>query len=279
MSDPRRMLDSNVPPHIRLLLEAARSAGPDSSLVETTLQSVRSAELGATSSGLLPLSSSAVIPLLVGLLSLGALVGVGWTVMAPALPNPQARRVATPTSLRTSPAGEEPAEGVEASIESQSDPSAQARANPVGSARSGEAPRSSSDAAPPRNSPASRAPAQPVAPVPSVAQDASRERSRSSTMAQRDLVLRARAALDGGHPQQALAILAGYEASFDELRFVPEVLSLRMQAYQRTGSIEAAKQLARRIVATYPLSSQAGRARQLLRDREARGEMNESGSP
>ena len=273
MSDPLRMLDSNVAPHIRLLLEAAHGAGPSSSLVETTLQSVRAVEPGAASGGSLSLGSSTAISLVVGVLSLGALVGVGWTV-ASAPSRLQTPGIATQTVLRTTPAGEEPAEGVGASIESPSEPSAQVRARPEGHALPEEASVSSSGTARPRQQTVSRSVAQPIAPVASVTQDGGRERSGSSSMEQRDLVLRARMELDGGRPRETLAILAGYETSFDELRFVPEVLSLRMQAYQQTGSIEAAEQLARRIVATYPRSSQAGRARQLLGDRETRTETN-----
>ena len=243
MSDPRRMLDTNVPPHIRVLMEAGRGAEPHSALVETTLQSLRAADLGAASGGLGPLVSSAVVPVLAGLLALSVLAGVTWTIIAPAPAPPVAPGPPAQTPLRIAPPDEEPAD-----------------------AELGAAAASSSA---PENRATSQVVAQPEASAPSTARGASRTHLRASTTAQRDLVLRARAALDGGSPQQALAILAGYEASFDELRFVPEVLSLRMQAHQRVGNVQAAEQLAQRIVSAYPRSSQAGRARQLLRDRKS----------
>jgi len=266
MSEPPRMLDTNVGPHLRRLLEAGRDAEPHSSLVDTTLQSLRTASLGTAPSSLAPLGSSMVIPAVAGvLLSLGLLVGVTWTMLSSAPP------VAPSPATQAAPREEEPAEGLGPSNALRPEPSAQVGLDPGSNAQPGAAARSSSATAPPSNRNPSRVAAQPTASAPPTAEDAAKQRSRSSTTAQRDLVLRARAALDGGAPQQTLTILAGYETSFDELRFVPEVLSLRMQAHQRLGNAKAAEQLARRIIATYPRSSQAGRARQLLGDGESRG--------
>ncbi|MBN2194101.1 MAG: hypothetical protein JW751_14895 [Polyangiaceae bacterium] len=271
MSDPRRMLDSEVSPHIRALLEAGRDAEPRSSLVETTLRSLRAAGLGAAPSGLSPLTAWTVVPGLAGVLVLGVVAGVIWT-MKVSTP-PLSPRPPTHGAPPTTPSKAERTEGAKTSSDPPSEPPAQVRTDPEGDADTGAAPRSSV-AAPGRDRPTPRGMARPTTSAVPAAEGIGRERSRASTMAQRDLVLRARAALDGGAAQQALAILAGYESSFDELRFVPEVLSLRMQSHQRLGEVATADQLARRIIAAYPRSSQAGRARQLLRDRESRGGTN-----
>ncbi len=247
MSDPQRMLDGNVPPHIRLLLEAGRDAEPRSSLVEMTLQSLRAAELGAAPGGLSSVTSAMVVPALLGALSLGALVGVTWMLMTPAAPD-----ASTAVSPISHPADEPSQE--RAAVDDA--PSASvASATPDDDLR----PASSGALAPSRQGP------QRVVTLPGGA-DVRQPPPRPPATVQRELVLRARAELDRGLPQRTLMILAGYESSFEELRFVPEVLSLRMQAYQAMGHGETAQQLARDLIAKYPRSSQAGRARQLLQE-------------
>jgi len=267
MSEPSRLLDGNLPPHVRLLLEAGRDAEPRASLVETTLQSLRAANLASPPGGLSPLISSVAIPVLAGVLALGALVGFAWTMRAPSFP-------AVPREARVAPdltdSGDE---GTESSGDARRQRSDQLGTAPVPSTGAGAPVRRSLVSPAQSARPPVRTGPPPTASAPVTPGDAA-QKSRSSTLAQRDLVLRARAALDGGAPGKALSILAGYESAFDELRFIPEVLSLRMQAQQRMGNVQAAEQLARRIVAAYPRSSQAGRARQLLEGTGSSGRGN-----
>ena len=62
----------------------------------------------------------------------------------------------------------------------------------------------------------------------------------------------------------ALRALAGYESAYPELALHPEVLFLRMAAEEELGRIARARVEAGRIVALYPKSAQATRARELL---------------
>ena len=63
---------------------------------------------------------------------------------------------------------------------------------------------------------------------------------------------------------RALAALSDYERQFPELGLHPEVLFVRMEAENRSGRAAAAKLEASRILALYPRSAQADRARALL---------------
>lgn len=267
MTDPQRLLDSDVPSHIRALLEAGRNAEPRPSLVETALQSLSITDLGTQSSGLSTASSGTVIKVVAGVLGLGVAVGAAWTASTrvPAPPPADPRPIAQ-VAPATTPSPEKSTRDVGA----PSVASARTEMFPAASADDATAPGATSAVVPRKTRPKARTVARaamsPPASAASATVNTSREASRSSTTAQRDLVLRARAALDGGAPQQTLTMLAAYETSFDELRFVPEVLSLRMQAHQRVGNVKAAELLARRIIAMYPRSSQARRARQVLGD-------------
>jgi hypothetical protein len=65
----------------------------------------------------------------------------------------------------------------------------------------------------------------------------------------------------------ALATLSDYERQFPELGLFPEVLFVRMEAQDRSGRAAEAKLEASRILALYPKSAQAERARSLLNRR------------
>jgi hypothetical protein len=78
------------------------------------------------------------------------------------------------------------------------------------------------------------------------------------------LVDRAWAAMKRRDFSRALAELADYERNFPELGLHPEVLFVRMEAEERLGRVAAAKLEASRILASYPKSAQANRARALL---------------
>jgi hypothetical protein len=75
---------------------------------------------------------------------------------------------------------------------------------------------------------------------------------------------RARALVTAGRGAEALAALDAYEHGFPVRRFAPEALYLRMEALLLDGNRGAAEQVAARLVARYPRSPQAPRARQIL---------------
>jgi outer membrane protein assembly factor BamD (BamD/ComL family) len=75
---------------------------------------------------------------------------------------------------------------------------------------------------------------------------------------------RARSLLSGGQSSQGLALLESYERQFREARLLPEVLFLQFEAYERAGRYADARRAAQRLVASFPTSPHAGRARKLL---------------
>jgi hypothetical protein len=72
------------------------------------------------------------------------------------------------------------------------------------------------------------------------------------------------AAVKRNDPAGALHALSGYERTFPALDLHPEVLFLRMTAQANLGQKTGARADAARIVALYPRSVQATRARDLL---------------
>jgi hypothetical protein len=78
------------------------------------------------------------------------------------------------------------------------------------------------------------------------------------------LVDRAWTAMKRRDFSRALAELAGYEEEFPDLGLHPEVLFVRMEAEDGLGRVAAARFQASRILASYPKSAQAGRARAVL---------------
>ncbi|RYZ05502.1 MAG: hypothetical protein EOO73_19825 [Myxococcales bacterium] len=74
----------------------------------------------------------------------------------------------------------------------------------------------------------------------------------------------ARAALAAGQSESGLAQLARYEREFPEPRLLPEVLFLQLETYQRLGRATEARRAAERLVASFPKSPHAARARSVL---------------
>ena len=75
---------------------------------------------------------------------------------------------------------------------------------------------------------------------------------------------RARSLLSAGQSSQGLALLESYERQFREARLLPEVLFLQLEAYERAARHAEARRAAERLVASFPTSPHAGRARKLL---------------
>lgn len=75
---------------------------------------------------------------------------------------------------------------------------------------------------------------------------------------------RGRALLRAGQSQEGLALLEGYERTFHEARLLPEVLFLRLEAYERLGRAGDARGVAERLLKGFPKSPHAARARKSL---------------
>jgi hypothetical protein len=75
---------------------------------------------------------------------------------------------------------------------------------------------------------------------------------------------RGREAFQRGEPAASLALLDSYERLFPELRLMPEVLYLRMQAFDQRGETRHAAGLAARLVRDFPKSPHASSARAIL---------------
>src|SRR4029079_16931979 len=78
------------------------------------------------------------------------------------------------------------------------------------------------------------------------------------------LVDRGWAAIRSREFARTLADLDVYERKFPNMSFLPEVLSLRMQAENGLGRSERAKAYARRILSGFPQSPHSARARDIL---------------
>jgi hypothetical protein len=90
---------------------------------------------------------------------------------------------------------------------------------------------------------------------------------RAPLAAELVLVDRGRALLQGGDPQAALSALDRYEREFADPRLLPEVLYLRMDAFERLGMTSRATAAARQLVQGFPRSPHAARARNVLAGR------------
>jgi hypothetical protein len=75
---------------------------------------------------------------------------------------------------------------------------------------------------------------------------------------------RARAALAKGRAAETLAALDDYDRRFQDRRFAPEALYLRMEALESLGRTAEARATAEHLVARYPKSPQAARAEAVL---------------
>jgi hypothetical protein len=75
---------------------------------------------------------------------------------------------------------------------------------------------------------------------------------------------RARALLGAGQTALGLSSLERYEREFPEARLLPEVLFLKLEAYERLGRANEARGAAQRLVGGFPKSPHSTRARKLL---------------
>lgn len=87
---------------------------------------------------------------------------------------------------------------------------------------------------------------------------------RAPLAAELVLVDRGRTLLQRSEPQAALSALDPYERVFAEPRLVPEVLYLRMEAFERLGMRPQATAVAQQLARDFPRSPHAARARDVL---------------
>jgi hypothetical protein len=73
-----------------------------------------------------------------------------------------------------------------------------------------------------------------------------------------------RAELASGRHARALRLLSRYERDFPELRLLPEVMLVRLQAHEQGAQHERAREVALELVRLFPRSPHAARAKQLL---------------
>lgn len=88
--------------------------------------------------------------------------------------------------------------------------------------------------------------------------------ARAPLAAELVLADRGRALLQGGQPRAALAALDHYERDFADPRLLPEVLYLRLEAFEQLGMTPQATAVARQLAQTFPRSPHAARARAVL---------------
>lgn len=75
---------------------------------------------------------------------------------------------------------------------------------------------------------------------------------------------RGRALLRAGRALEGLSLLEGYEREFSEARLLPEVLFLRLEAYEQLGRTGDARRTAERLLRSFPSGPHAARARKSL---------------
>jgi outer membrane protein assembly factor BamD (BamD/ComL family) len=78
------------------------------------------------------------------------------------------------------------------------------------------------------------------------------------------LIDRARAALAGGDPKQALAVLGTYSRSYPRGTLGPEATLLKIQAWVALGDRARARSLGRAFLEAHPKSPLAARVRSLI---------------
>jgi hypothetical protein len=261
MSEPKRWLEEGAPGDIERLVRAAKTERPDDASLARTLSAVgigvgatsvaasakaagAAAGAGGTAKGTLPITG--------GLLAKWAALGAAIGTLAVG-----AAKIATDAP----PMAAAPASSVR--------PSAGARPGSIAPVPVLSAPRQVGLAAAPHlaeplpPSSGTRAHAAPHAaadsgPAPAAPLDA------ETLAAEVKSVDRARTALAAGHAQRTLAELDEYERRFRKRGFGPEALYLRMEAFLSLGQTAEARDAAERLLARYPKSLHAARARAVL---------------
>lgn len=252
MSDPRRLLDDpQLAPHARALLDAGRTDAPSgerkAAIAATVLASA------AASHGLAWATAAKV---LAGVVLVGAMAGGGYWMLArrERLPAASHASPASPASLM--PPGQAPPRPDQAPPpESPPVPSPPAAApSPTAS------PAPADPTPPPAGSAPSPRPARPS--VPSAPAPATFDpRALAEEVA---LVDRARAALRANDAAGALAAIGTHGRRFPDGELRAEATLLRAQALAARGDHRAAAAAARDLLARFPGSSLAARARALL---------------
>jgi hypothetical protein len=261
MSEPKRWLEEGAPGDIEHLVRAAKRERPDEASLARTLSAVgigvgvTSAAAAAKAAGAAAGAggtAKATLPITGGLLAkwtaLGAAIGtlavgaVRIVTDAPRMPGVPASSV-TPSARARS--------GFRAPVPVLSTP------RPAGPGVAPDLPE------PVPVPPETRAHVTPQAaadngPAPAAPLDA------ETLAAEVKSVDRARAALAVGKAETALAELDEYERRFRRRGFGPEALYLRMEAFLSLGMTAQARDAAERLLARYPKSLHAARARVVL---------------
>jgi hypothetical protein len=86
----------------------------------------------------------------------------------------------------------------------------------------------------------------------------------SAVVAEVEALDHARAALAGGNPHQALALVASHDAAFPSGILGPEAVVLRVRALVALGDRAQASAVATRFLASHPNSAQAARLRAIV---------------
>jgi hypothetical protein len=260
MSEPKRWLEEGAPEDIVHLVRAAKRDLPDEASLARTLSAVgigvgvtsvaaAAKAAGAVASG----TTKATLPITGGVLAKWAAFGAAIGTLAVG-----AVKIATDAPRMAGA----PASSVR--------PSAGARPGPVAPVPVLSAPKPAAPGVavpditePLPTSPGTRAPAAPHAaadsgPAPAAPLDA------ETLAAEVKSVDRARAALAAGKAERTLAELDEYERRFRRRGFGPEALYLRMEAFLSLGMTAQARDAAERLLARYPKSLHAARARAVL---------------
>jgi hypothetical protein len=260
MSEPKRWLEEGAPGDIEQLVRAARAEQPDAASLAHTLAAVGMGVGAASVAGAAKAAGAAAgaagtakstLPITGGLLAKWGVIGAAIGTLAVG-----AARVATDVA-RMPP------------VSASSVPSARAQPGSMAPVPVLSAPRQAEPGAVPdiagplptamETRAQAVSPAAPdSAPAPAAPLDA------ETLAAEVKSVDRARAALAAGQAQRTLAELDAYERRFQKRGLEPEALYLRMEASLSLGLTAQARDAAQRLLARYPKSLHAARARVVL---------------
>jgi hypothetical protein len=259
MSEPKRWLEEGAPGDIEQLVRAARAEQPDAASLAHTLAAVGMGVGAASVAGAAKAAGAAAgaagtakstLPITGGLLAKWGVIGAAIGTLAVG-----AARVATDVARMPPAASSVPSTGAR--------PGSMARVPVLSVPRQAEPGAVPDIAGPLPTAMETRAqavsPAAPdSAPAPAAPLDA------ETLAAEVKSVDRARAALAAGQAQRTLAELDAYERRFQKRGLEPEALYLRMEASLSLGLTAQARDAAQRLLARYPKSLHAARARVVL---------------
>jgi len=251
MNEPRRWSEEGPPAVVGHLLSAASNEQPPAGSLARSLSRLG---VAAGAAGTVATTGAASGASVVAAKATLATIApwIKWTLLIGAVGGTGGAWVAT---RAPADAHGPPALSSKAKVPAQRVPQREARPLPAPSAPSAEVTVSSTT---------EPAPSRPLA-----ARKRESERAVPSADAERlaeevRAVDRARALVTAGRAPDALAALDDYERRFPIRRFAPEGLYLRMEALLDAGQGGAARDTAARLLAQYPKSPQAPRARQVL---------------